>query len=124
MLHAEKEHNRAWQQPDPQRHPVWLLASCRSPQHHCRTGETHSTPPRTTLTGRLRWWDMASALLPCTHAWSAVCRDRSNGLDDAGRVIEMQQSQYTLSRPGRKVSADRHILEKFSYEAAAFQRST
>ena len=103
MLHAEKESDRAWQHPGSHGYPDWQLASCRSPQHHCSTGETHSTPPRTTLTGRFRWWDIASALLPCTHAWSACCRDGSNGLSSAGSVIEMQQSGCTLSRPVTKL---------------------
>ena len=84
-------------------HPGEQLASCRAPQHHCTTGETHSTPPRTTLTGRFRWWEMARALLPCTHAWSACCRGNSTGLTNGGSGIEMQQSQCTFSRPGRKI---------------------
>ena len=103
MLNAEREHDRAWQQPRFCCRPDWQLASRRSPQHHCTAGGTHSTPPRTTLTGRFRWWDIASALLPCTHAWSACCRDKCNGLNGAGSVIEMQQSRCTSSRLIRKV---------------------
>ena len=78
----------------------WLLAGHPST---IAQQTTHSTPPRITLTGRFRWWEIARALLPCTHAWLACCRDTCNGFDDAGSVIDMQQSQCTSSRPGRDV---------------------